>query len=62
VLSACYGEEGGRMKEGGRYGSSWWKEVARIHNGVGVEGESWFKENLRKKVGDEVDTFFWMDP
>lgn len=50
------------MKEGSQYGSSWWKEVARIRDDVGVEGESWFEENLREKVGDEVDTFFWMGP
>jgi len=30
VLVAKYGQENGRVKEGGRRGSSWWKEVADI--------------------------------
>lgn len=61
VLSDRYREEGGRLRERGQYGSSWSREVARIRDDIGVEGGSWFEENLRKKVGDRVDTFFWMD-
>jgi hypothetical protein len=30
VLVARYGVEGGRLRDGGRRGSSWWKEI--VHN------------------------------
>ncbi|MCI85851.1 receptor-like kinase, partial [Trifolium medium] len=30
VLAARYGEEAGRLKAGGRRGSSWWREISRI--------------------------------
>ncbi|MCI76102.1 hypothetical protein A2U01_0097371, partial [Trifolium medium] len=33
VLVARYGMEGGRICEGGRRGSAWWREVARIKAG-----------------------------
>ena len=42
VLVARYGEEAGRLEVGGRSGSYWWREVARIKDGVGEEGEVWF--------------------
>ncbi|GAU41056.1 hypothetical protein TSUD_374110 [Trifolium subterraneum] len=40
VLVARYGVARGRVREGGRSGSSWWREIVRIHDGVdggGVE-------------------------
>jgi hypothetical protein len=47
---------------GGRSGSSWWRKIARIRDGVGgVEG-GWFMEGVTQKVGGELDTFFWTDP
>ncbi|MCI62016.1 hypothetical protein A2U01_0083273, partial [Trifolium medium] len=33
VLAARYGVERGRLQEGGRRGSSWWRELARIRDG-----------------------------
>ncbi|MCI05300.1 C-terminal binding protein, partial [Trifolium medium] len=51
VLAARYGVERGRLREGGRKGSSW-----------GDLGGGWFGEYVSKKVGDGVDTFFWTDP
>jgi len=38
VLVARYGEVGGRVLAGGRGGSSWWRDISRIRNGVGFEG------------------------
>ncbi|MCI81228.1 putative non-LTR retroelement reverse transcriptase related, partial [Trifolium medium] len=34
VLAARYGVEGGRVKEGGRRGSTWWREIVRIREGA----------------------------
>lgn len=59
VSSASYGEEDGWLKEGGQYGSTWWREVVRIRDGVGVAGGSWFVENIRKIVGN--GTNLWLD-
>jgi hypothetical protein len=61
VLSSCYGEEGGRIRDGGRRGSAWWREIVRIQEGIGVEGGSWFEENISKSVGNNLNTFFWID-
>jgi len=35
--------------------------VARIRDGVGEEGESWFSERVSRKVGDGASTLFWRD-
>jgi len=35
--------------------------VARIRDGVGEGGVSWFSERVLRKVGDGVDTLFWCD-
>jgi len=40
VLAAHYGEERGCLKFGGRDSSSWWREVERIQDGMGVAGET----------------------
>jgi hypothetical protein len=61
VLAARYGVEGGRLRDGGRRGSSWWKEVVRIREG-GEFGGSRFEEHVERRVGDGSDTFFWTDP
>jgi len=58
VLKARYGEEGGRLKEGGRESSVWWRMLARVHNGVGLGVGGWFDENVRKVVGGGRSTFF----
>ncbi|CAJ2638568.1 unnamed protein product [Trifolium pratense] len=62
VLEARYGIEGGRLRDGGRRGSLWWRELARIRDGEGEIGGSWFREQVVKRVGDGSDTFFWTDP
>jgi len=61
VLVARYGDEVGRLDVGGRSVSSWWREVAKIRDGVGVEGGGWFDECVSRKVGDGEDTYFWHD-
>ncbi|GAU32997.1 hypothetical protein TSUD_358640 [Trifolium subterraneum] len=61
VLAARYGVERGRLRDGGRRGSSWWKEIARIREG-GEFGGSWFGEHVSKRVGDGSNTYFWTDP
>lgn len=61
MLVARYGEEVGRLDVGGRSCSYWWREVARIRDGVGEEGESWFSERVSRKVGDGAATYFWRD-
>ncbi|GAU23422.1 hypothetical protein TSUD_331200 [Trifolium subterraneum] len=33
VLAARYGAEGGRLRDGGRKGSVWWREIAHIREG-----------------------------
>jgi hypothetical protein len=43
-------------------GSSWWREVMRIRDGVAGSGGGWFRECVVKRVGDESDTLFWSDP
>ena len=49
------------MEVRGRSGSFWWREVARIRDGVGAVGEGWFAERVTWKVGDGPDTLFWYD-
>ncbi|GAU25491.1 hypothetical protein TSUD_218630 [Trifolium subterraneum] len=46
---------------GGR-GSSWWREIAKIRDGVGGLGSGWFRESVVKRVGNGAETFFWTDP
>jgi hypothetical protein len=62
VLVARYGLEHGRLREGGRMGSAWWREIVRIRDGVGGVRDGWFGEGVVRKVGDGTDTFFWTDP
>jgi len=38
VLSSRYGEERGRIREGARLGSAWWREIVKIRDVIGVEG------------------------
>ncbi|XP_039683864.1 uncharacterized protein [Medicago truncatula] len=60
VLVARYGEEDGRLEDGGRSGSLWWKEVMKIRDGVGG-GVGWFNECVARRVGDGESTLFWHD-
>jgi len=61
VLKARYGEEGGRIREGGRQASIWWKTVRHIREGLGVGVGNWFEDNVRRVVGDGRNTLFWYD-
>jgi len=38
VLVARYGEEAGRLEVGGQSVSTWWREIAKIRDGVGNDG------------------------
>lgn len=31
-------------------GSSWWREVVNIRDGIGVDGGGWFEESLVRRV------------
>ncbi|PNX58434.1 DNA-directed RNA polymerase, partial [Trifolium pratense] len=62
VLAARYGVEGGGLRVGGRSRSVWWREIARIREGDGESGGSWFGEHVLRRVGDGSDTLFWTDP
>jgi hypothetical protein len=46
---------------GRRRGSSWWREISRIRDGVREEGRGWFAEGIERRVGNEVETYFWSD-
>ncbi|GAU16239.1 hypothetical protein TSUD_298710 [Trifolium subterraneum] len=50
------------FESGGRNGSSWWREIARIRDGVDDLGGGWFGEGVIRKVGDGTATYFWTDP
>ena len=61
VLSSRYGEERGWLREGGRMGSAWWREIVKIHEGIGVKGGNWFEESISKRIGNGFNTYFWSD-
>ncbi|KEH22809.1 hypothetical protein MTR_7g057840 [Medicago truncatula] len=61
VLVTRYGEKAGRLPVGGRSGSLWWREVAKIRDGIVVDGGGWFEESIERRVGNGVDTIFWTD-
>jgi hypothetical protein len=61
VLKARYGEWGGRIKEGDRRSSNWWRMVCRVRDGIGEGVGSWFEDNLRRVVGNCRNTLFWFD-
>jgi len=59
VLVARYGEEAGRLEVGGRSVSTWWREIAKIRDGVDSEVGGWFADSVYKKVGNGSNTLFW---
>jgi len=61
VLKARYGEEGGRLKEGGNHCSLWWRRMCEVRCGAGSGVGNWFDSNIRRVVGDGRDTLFWFD-
>jgi hypothetical protein len=50
------------LEVGGRSGSSWWQEVAKIRYGLDEVEWVWFQEGVTRMVGDGADTLFWHDP
>jgi len=61
VLVSRYGDERGRPREGGRMGSAWWREIVKIREGIGVEGGGYFEDNITKRLGNDLNTYFWSD-
>jgi len=61
VLVARYGEEAGRLEVGGRSVSTWWRELAKIRDGVDSVGGSWFADSVTCKVGTGTNISFWKD-
>jgi len=55
VLSACYGMEWGRVREGGRDVYVWWRDISALRT------DEWFHGNVRQFVGDGKNTLFWID-
>ncbi|PNX67807.1 hypothetical protein L195_g055826 [Trifolium pratense] len=51
VLAARYGIEGGRLRDGGRRGSSWWRKIARIRDGGSEIGGKWVPILARLVLG-----------
>jgi len=46
----------GRLKEGGRDSSVWWRMLSGIRCGVGLGAESWFEDNVCRVVGKGSST------
>ncbi|GAU25531.1 hypothetical protein TSUD_280160 [Trifolium subterraneum] len=62
VLEARYGVERGRLRDGGRRGFSWWREIVRIRDSGGGTSGAQFGECISEKVGNGSGTLFWTDP
>ncbi|GLT88308.1 hypothetical protein SLE2022_063410 [Rubroshorea leprosula] len=64
VLCEKYGNKEGNwlsyLKEGRCRGSSWWKDVCKIDEGVGAKN-NWLSSGFEVKIGDGRDTKFWLD-
>jgi len=61
VLKVRYGEEGGRLKEGGGDSSVWWRMLCGIRRGAGLGEGSWFEDNVRRVFGTGNNTYFLLD-
>ncbi|PNY05954.1 receptor-like kinase [Trifolium pratense] len=60
VLAARYRVEGGKVGEGGRRGSEWWREIVRIHKGF--DGVGWRLFDLGENklaLIDEIALLGW---
>jgi len=55
VLVARYGEEGGRLLDGGRTASAWWRAIDALRS------EAWFGTNVKRSVGNGKNIYFWSD-
>jgi hypothetical protein len=51
------------LYSGGNRASSWWKDLISIRDGSAVEEESWFGDNIKRKVekGETESCLFWKD-
>ena len=49
------------MEVGGRSTSPWWREIAKIRDGMGENDRGWFAERVSKVLGDVNNTYFWLD-
>jgi len=58
VLSARYGEVGGKIAEEGRFNSVWWNNLTNVKNGAAVGGGRWFGDNVGREVGDGSKLYF----
>jgi len=47
------------MEVGGRSVSSWWREIAKIRDGLPGDDGAWFGERVSKVIGDGKSTSFW---
>jgi hypothetical protein len=55
AMSARYGVEGGQLSDGGRYVSSWWRDITTLRR------EEWFRDHVSRGVGNGKLTLFWSD-
>ncbi|GAU46642.1 hypothetical protein TSUD_246690 [Trifolium subterraneum] len=62
VLKAKYGQEGGWVCFAERVGSVWWRNVNSVRVGGGVRDNRWLVDNICRRVGNDRDTLFWLDP
>lgn len=60
VLSLVMARRGGELIRG-RDGSTWWRVIVKIHEGIGVEGGSSFEKTIHMKIRNGLNTFFLSD-
>ncbi|MCI31402.1 receptor-like kinase, partial [Trifolium medium] len=59
VLAAQYGVEGGRLRDGGRHGSVWWREITSIRERCVASGGSWFRDHVVRSGGRII--YYFLD-
>ncbi|GAU13906.1 hypothetical protein TSUD_262330 [Trifolium subterraneum] len=59
VLAARYGVERRWMREGGRNGSSWWREIVRIRDGVERYGRLFDLAENKSKIVADMSSLGW---
>ncbi|MCH83014.1 LINE-1 reverse transcriptase like [Trifolium medium] len=59
VLTQRYGESLDRIDN---RSSVWWRDLNMALRFPRISGKGWFEENLRKVVGNGINTNFWSDP
>jgi len=58
VMVVRYGKEAWRLEVGGRSGSYWWREIAKIKDGICDANGGWFAVRVSKGVGvEQVHSF-----